>query len=108
MLCAATRWEETGYGPTRAGNQAGNDSAACTAGCTFVVNAIFERHVDRVVFPVANADLVHISGARKELVAILVKGHGHDTVCGEESLLHAITVVNVDIYVQNPGVVPVM
>lgn len=46
-----------------------------------------------------------ISCARKVL-AVLVEGHGHDTVCGVERLFHTITMVNVNIYVQHSLMVP--
>lgn len=41
-----------------------------------------------------------------EVLAVLVEGDGHDPVGGVESLLHAVTVVNVDVDVQHPLVVP--
>lgn len=41
-----------------------------------------------------------------EVLPILVEGHGHDTVCGVECLLYAITMVNVNIYVKHSLMVP--
>lgn len=34
--------------------------------------------------------------------------HGHDTVCGVESLLYSITVVDVNVNIQNSLMVPVL
>lgn len=45
-----------------------------------------------------------VTGAR-EVLSILVEGHGHDTVCSVESLFHTISVMDVNIYVQNSLVV---
>lgn len=45
-----------------------------------------------------------VSGAG-EVLPVLVKGDGHDSVCGVEGLLHAVAVVNVDVDVQHPLVV---
>lgn len=35
-----------------------------------------------------------------------MEGHGHDAVRQVEGLLHAVAVVDVDVDVENPGVVP--
>lgn len=40
-----------------------------------------------------------------EVFSVLVEGNRHHTVCGVESLLHTVPVVNVDIYVQNSLVI---
>lgn len=39
-----------------------------------------------------------VSSAR-EVFPILVKGDGHDSVCGVEGLFHSITMVDVNVYV---------
>lgn len=41
-----------------------------------------------------------------EILSVFVEGNRHDTVCGVESLLHTIPVMDVNIYVENPLVVP--
>lgn len=41
----------------------------------------------------------------EKVVAIFVEGHGHDAVGQVEGLLYTVAVVNVDINVENPGVV---
>lgn len=40
-----------------------------------------------------------------EVLSVLVEGHGHDPVCGVERFLHSISMVNVNVYVQNSLVV---
>jgi hypothetical protein len=39
-----------------------------------------------------------------EEVAILVEGHRHDAVCGVESLLHPVAVVDVDVHIQHTAI----
>ena len=46
-----------------------------------------------------------VSSAR-EVLAVLVEGHGHDAVGGVEGLLDPIAVVNVNVNVENTLVVP--
>ena len=47
------------------------------------------------------------TSAREEEVSIFVEGDGHDSVSEVEGLLHPIAVVDVDVAVQHPRVVPV-
>ena len=42
----------------------------------------------------------------EEVVAVLVEGHSHDAVGQVKGFLHAVSMVNVDVYVEHPGVVP--
>ena len=65
-----------------------------------VVDAVTEGKVDRVMFALTNANVAEFTGSREEL-AIFVKGNGHDTVGSVESFLDAITMVNIDINVEN-------
>lgn len=44
--------------------------------------------------------------SREEVVPVLVEGHGHDSVRQVEGLLDPVAMVNVDVDVQNAGVVP--
>lgn len=41
-----------------------------------------------------------------EVFPVLVKGNSHDSVCGVEGFLHPVTVVDVNVDVQHPLVVP--
>mmetsp|Transcript_19563 Transcript_19563/g.49742 ORF Transcript_19563/g.49742 Transcript_19563/m.49742 type:complete len:489 (-) Transcript_19563:155-1621(-) len=70
-----------------------------------VGGAVLERHVDRVVLAVELAAVAQRAGAREEVVAVLVEGHGHDAVAHVERLLHAVAMVHVDVDVQHARVV---
>ncbi|KAF3844660.1 hypothetical protein F7725_007823, partial [Dissostichus mawsoni] len=37
----------------------------------------------------------------REVLSVLVEGHRHDTVCGVESLLHTVSMMDVNVDVQN-------
>ena len=41
-----------------------------------------------------------------EILSVLVEGHRHDSVCGVEGLLYPVAMVNVNVNVQHPLVVP--
>jgi len=41
-----------------------------------------------------------------EVFSVLMKGHGHDTVCGIEGFLHAISMVNINVNIQHSLVIP--
>lgn len=43
--------------------------------------------------------------SREKVVPIFVEGHSHDAVSQVKGLLYTVTMVNVDIDVENPGVV---
>lgn len=45
-----------------------------------------------------------VTGAR-EVLAVLVEGHGHDSVRCVESLLHTVPMMDVNVYVQHSLVV---
>lgn len=101
-------------------------------GLTLVVDAVSEGDVEAVVAAALCSHLVHVAcdtkqtwrrrayhkpkldgnfkrpltRAGEEVVAVLVEGHGHDAVRQVKGLLDAVAVVNVDVDVQNPGVVP--
>jgi hypothetical protein len=65
-----------------------------------VRDAITEREIDSVVLSNTDADIPKFAGAWKVL-SVLVERAGHDTVGGVEGLLDTISVVNVDVDVQN-------
>ena len=46
--------------------------------------------------------IVQIARSREEAAAKLVERHSHDPVCQVESLLHPITVVNVNVHIKYP------
>lgn len=41
-----------------------------------------------------------------EVLSVFVEGHSHDPVCGVEGFLYSIPMVDVNIYVQYPLMVP--
>ena len=65
-----------------------------------VIDAITKREVDGVVLALANTNITELTSSW-EVLAVLVEGDGHDTVGGIESLLNAITVVNININVED-------
>jgi hypothetical protein len=65
-----------------------------------VIDAIAQGEVDGIVLAVANADIAELAGAR-EVFAILMERHCHDTIGRVEGLLDAIAVVDIDVDVKN-------
>ena len=51
------------------------------------------------------ATVVKVARPGEEAAAKLVEGHRHDPVRCQESLLHAISVVNVDVHIKHPCMV---
>ena len=69
-----------------------------------VVDAVADGEVDGVVLAAAGADVLEVAGAG-EVLAVLVEGDGHDAVGGVEGLLDAVSVVDVDVDVEDALVV---
>ncbi len=65
-----------------------------------IVDTITQREIDSVVLALANTNIAKLASPR-EVLAILVKRAGHDTVGSVEGLLNAITVMNIDVNVKN-------
>lgn len=65
-----------------------------------VVDSVTEREVDGVVLALADTNVTKLTGSR-EILAILVERDRHDSVGGIEGLLDTITVVNIDIDVED-------
>jgi hypothetical protein len=72
-------------------------------GC--IINAVSKGKIDSIVLASANTDVAKLTSTWKVL-AVLMEGNGHDSVCGIERFLNAITVVDVDVDVQNPLLEP--
>lgn len=70
-----------------------------------VVNAVAEGEIDGVVFALADTDIAELSGTG-EILAVFVERDGHDSVCGVESFFNAVTMVDVDVDVQDTLLVP--
>lgn len=65
-----------------------------------VIDAITKREIDGVVLALTNTNVAKLTSSR-EVLAILVEGDGHDTIGSVESLLDAITVMDVNVNVED-------
>ena len=65
-----------------------------------VIDAIPKGKVDGIVLAVSNTNIAELAGAR-EVFAILMERHCHDTIGRVEGLFHAIAVVDIDVDVKN-------
>ena len=65
-----------------------------------IVDAVAQRHVDRVVLPAPDAPILDVARAREE-VAELVQRAGHHAVRRAERLLDAVAVMDVDVDVED-------
>jgi hypothetical protein len=70
----------------------------------FIVDAVSQGDIDRVALGVADTVVPDLAGTGEEL-AVFVKGSGHDAVGGVECLFDAVSVVHVDVDVEDAGVV---
>jgi hypothetical protein len=62
--------------------------------------ALVEGEVDGVIGACVFADIVNVTSAW-EVVLKLMKGAGHDAVREIERLLHAIPVMDIDVYIEH-------
>mmetsp|Transcript_2964 Transcript_2964/g.8483 ORF Transcript_2964/g.8483 Transcript_2964/m.8483 type:complete len:363 (+) Transcript_2964:45-1133(+) len=65
-----------------------------------VIHAIVQRKVNRVVFALVCTNILHITGSR-EVLAELVERGGHDSVRRVEGFFNSISMVNVNVDVQD-------
>jgi hypothetical protein len=65
-----------------------------------VVDTIAEGEVDCVVLALTDADVTKLASPR-EVLAVLVERDRHDAISGVERLLDSITVMNIDVDVEN-------
>lgn len=70
-----------------------------------VVNSISEGEVDSIVFALSDTDIAKLAGSG-EVLAVLVEGDRHDSIGRVEGLFDAITVMHVNIDVQDALVEP--
>ena len=70
-----------------------------------VVDAVPQRNVDSVVAALAIADVFEVSRSGEKL-AVLVKRARHHTICSIECLFYAISMMHIDVNIQNPRMVP--
>jgi hypothetical protein len=71
----------------------------------YVIDPVAEWEVDSIVLSGANTNVAKFAGARK-IFAVLVEGHGHDSVGSVERLLDTVSVVYVNIDVEDSLLVP--
>jgi hypothetical protein len=62
--------------------------------------SLIEGKVDCVIGACVFADIVDVSCAWK-VIFELVEGASHDSVCEVESFLHAVAMMDIDIYVEH-------
>jgi hypothetical protein len=77
----------------------GDDGFEDTLVCD-IVHTITKREVDSVVFAIADTDVAQFTSTR-EVLSVLVEGAGHDAIGRVEGFFNTITMVNVDIDVEN-------
>ena len=66
----------------------------------FVRDTIAKRIVDSVVFALADTNVSEFARSR-EVLSVLVERHGHDAIGGIEGFLYAITVVDIDVNIED-------
>ena len=71
-----------------------------------VIDSVPQGKVDGVLLALAVASVTHIT-CPGEVLSVLVKGARHHTISGVEGLLNSISVVDVDVDVQDTLVVPI-
>jgi hypothetical protein len=59
------------------------------------------------VFAQACTIIVELTRSREEIAGVLVKRYCHDTIRMVKGELNAVSMMNVDIYVENPGVISI-
>jgi hypothetical protein len=75
------------------------------ASISIIVDPSFQRHVNRVAFPFAEATITNVASTRKE-IAKFVERASHDPIGGVEGLLDAIAMVDIDINIKDSGMEP--
>lgn len=66
-----------------------------------IVDTVAEREVDGVVFARTDTDVAKFASTG-EILAIFVERDSHDTIRRVESFLHTVTMVNININVEDP------
>lgn len=71
-------------------------------GVASVVDACSQGNIDRVILAVAGANFVNVTGSGEKSVAVFVYRKGHDAIAGVKGFLDTVSVVDVNVNVQNP------
>jgi hypothetical protein len=69
-----------------------------------IINALLQRHIQRVVLTLSMPYVLDISCAREE-ITVPMEGDRHDSVGAVKCLFYSITMVHIDVYVQDSVVV---
>lgn len=65
-----------------------------------VVDPVTQRDINSVVFSTADANVMKVAGARKE-IAIFVERHCHDTIGAVEGFFDTIAVMHINVDIDN-------
>lgn len=71
-----------------------------------VVDTVFERDIQAEVLPGTGAVVIELSCPWEEFASILMKRDGHDPVGMIERKLDAVSMVDVDVDIENTGMIP--
>jgi hypothetical protein len=63
-----------------------------------IIDTITQGNIQCIMLPFGRPNVSDMSSTR-EKIPILVKGNRHDSVCSEEGLLHAISMVDINVYI---------
>ena len=73
---------------------------------TLVINAVPQGYVEAVVAATLCSNFIHVTCAREEVVSVFVERYCHDSVSEVEGFLNPVAMVDVNINVEHPRVVP--
>jgi len=71
-----------------------------------IINARVKWDIKTIAFTVALSDWIVMACSREEVLSVLMERNGHDSVGCKERFLNAISVMHVNINVQNSWVIP--
>mmetsp|Transcript_11278 Transcript_11278/g.19256 ORF Transcript_11278/g.19256 Transcript_11278/m.19256 type:complete len:340 (-) Transcript_11278:276-1295(-) len=73
---------------------------------TLIIDAIFKRKIDRIVFAHTNSLVPNISSTWEEHIPKLVERQGHDAIRDVKCLLHTIPVMDINIDIHHTRIIP--
>ena len=69
-----------------------------------VIHSGFERYIERVVFSIVLSILIEASSSREKIFPVLMEGNGHYSVRQVEGFLHTVSMMHIDIDVDDSGI----
>jgi len=63
-----------------------------------IIDTITQGNIQSIMLPLGSPNISDMSSTR-EKIPILVKRNCHDSVCSEEGLLHAISMMDINVYI---------